>query len=390
LAGIFMEIGLAALAICVLLVGLHPFVTYPATLCLIARLAPRPVSAWKEVPESATVAVCVCAYNEQSVIRERIENLLAMRASFPRLELLVYVDAATDQTAEILRSYDHQVRVFVSPERRGKTYGMNLLVAATRADFVIFSDANVMFAPDALRHLLRHFGDPEVGCVCGHLIYTSPHDSGVAAVGTGYWRLEEFIKEFESRTGSTMGADGSIFAVRRVLHEPPPPDIIDDMFVSLSILCRGYRVVRAADALAYEQVASHRSDEFRRKVRISCQAFNVHRLLTGELRTMSALNRYKYISHKLLRWLTGYFLATSNLLLAVALGIAGKWFIVLAVLGTGGVTALFGAAFPHGRAARLLSIAEAFVGTSVGVFRSICGDRFQTWNPPASARSRET
>jgi hypothetical protein len=212
----------------------------------------------------------------------------------------------------------------------------------------------------------------------------------VAAVGTSYWRLEEFVKEFESRTGSTMGADGSIFAVRRVLHEPPPPDIIDDMFVSLSVLCKGYRVVRAADALAYEQIVSHPSDEFRRKVRISCQAFNVHRLLTQELRTMSILNRYKYISHKLLRWLTGYFLATSSLLLAMALGIAGGWFVVLVPVGAAGVTALFGAAFPHGRAAKLLYIAEAFAGTSVGVFRSMCGDRFQTWNPPASARSPET
>ena len=144
-------------------------------------------------------------------------------------------------------------------------------------------DANVVFAPDAVRRLLRPFADPAVGCVCGHLVYTAPDGAAAegggggatAATGSLYWRLEERIKELESRTGSVMGADGSIFAIRRALHRPPPRDIIDDMYVSLSILCDGHRVVRAGDALAYEATVSRPAEEFRRKIRIACQAFIV-------------------------------------------------------------------------------------------------------------------
>src|SRR3546814_19638947 len=92
------------------------------------------------------------------------------------------------------------------------------------------------------------------------------------------------IKALESRSGSTMGADGSIFAVRRRLYSPVPPDIIDDMFVSLSILCDGYHVVRDSAVVAYESATTHSGDEFRRKVRIACQAFTCHRLLRPRLR----------------------------------------------------------------------------------------------------------
>src|SRR6185295_2273749 len=111
-----------------------------------------------------------------------------------------------------------------------------------------------------------------------------------AETGSLYWRLEEAIKRLESETGSVMGADGSIFAIRRALHRPPPPDIIDDMYVSLAIACDGHRVVRAGDARAEEESVGRSGEEFRRKVRISCQAFNVHRLLWPRLKRLDAVS----------------------------------------------------------------------------------------------------
>ena len=216
----------------------------------------------------------------------------------------------------------------------------------------------------------------------------APFSATTAATGSIYWRLEEAIKELESRTGSTMGADGSIFAIRRVLHHAPPPDIIDDMFVSLSILCDGFRVVRVADALAYEETVSRPQEEFRRKVRISCQAFNVHRLLRARLRRLSLLDRYKYFSHKLLRWMSGYLLAIAGISFIGALTDMDAWRALAVVLALSLGTTAIGLTRPASMPGKLLDIAAAFLATSFGVIRSIRGERFQTWTPPASARSR--
>jgi cellulose synthase/poly-beta-1,6-N-acetylglucosamine synthase-like glycosyltransferase len=365
----------------------HPFTTYPASLAAAARLgAGRPPQSAPPAP-GTRVAVCVSAYNEERTIRARIENMLAMRAALPALELLVYVDAASDRTAAIAREYEDRVRVIVGATRQGKTHGMNLLVASTEAEFVVFSDANVRFAPDAIPRLLAPFADPRVGCVCGHLIYTGEDTSTTAVTGSLYWRLEERVKELESRTGSTMGADGSIFAIRRRLHRPPPPDIIDDMFVSLSILCDGWRVVRAGDALAYEATVSRPGEEFRRKTRIACQAFNVHRLLRPRLRRLSRFNRYKYVSHKLLRWMSGYLLAAAVVAYVAGLAALGAWMWLAGSVAAGTVLLAVGLARPASVPGKLLDIAGAFAATSLGVLRSLRGDRFQVWTPPASARS---
>lgn len=368
------------------LLAIHPFLTYPASLAALARFTPRSLPGADGPPTGLRVALCVCAYNEARIIRDKADNMLALQQSVPHLELLIYVDAASDGTAEILQDYRDRIRIIVAAERHGKTHGMNTLVAATDADIVVFSDANVMFAPDAITRLLRPFAAASVGCVCGHLIYRTAQASATAATGSIYWRLEETIKELESRTGSTMGADGSIFAIRRSLHHPPPPDIIDDMFVSLSILCDGYRVVRAADALAYEETVSRPREEFRRKIRISCQAFNVHRLLRPRLRRLSLLDQYKYTSHKLLRWMAGYLLATAGLLFLAALIDMAAWRTLVVVIVLALATLATGLARPTSLPGKLLDIAAAFLATSFGVIRSLHGERFQTWTPPASAR----
>jgi len=321
------------------------------------------------------------------VIRAKVENMLAMRAADPGLEILVYVDGAADQTTAILREYGDRLRVVASPARLGKTHGMNTLVAMTTADYCVFSDANVIFAPDALPRLLAGFADSAVGCVCGHLVYTRPTDNPTAVTGSLYWRLEEHIKALESASGSVMGADGSIFAVRRALHEPPPPDLIDDMYVSLSVLCSGARVIRIADAVAYEEAVSRPAEEFRRKVRIACQAFNVHRRLAPRLHRLPLIDHYKYLSHKLLRWLTLYLLALGSAAILASLAMAGAASVAVAMALLGVVGMLLVALVQSGPLGRLREILSAFVATALGVLRSLRGDRFQTWNPPASARN---
>ncbi len=382
-----MTVLLAALSLALLGLAAHPFTTYPLSLRALARRRSLPVDAH---PFAGRVAVCVCAYNEESVIVARVENLLAQRALRPDLDILVYVDAASDGTARALAPYADRIRLVVSPERLGKTAGMNTLVAMSDADVMVFTDANVAFADGALERLIAPFTDEAVGCACGHLIYVDPAAgtaTSTAATGSLYWRLEEAIKSLESRTGSVMGADGSIFALRRSLHRPPPPWLIDDMYISLAALCAGGRIVHVADAVATEASVSRPAEEYRRKVRIACQAFNVNRVLWPELMRLSALDRYKYVSHKLLRWLAIYLLAGAAAFAVLAIAAAAGPVAGAATLAAGLVAGVLVAVAPGGKLAQLREIMAAFIATGAGLLASLRGQTFQTWNPPASARA---
>ena len=368
-------------------IACHPFTTYPWSLALLRRLPPKRRRAVSPpTPDSLNCAVCVCAYNEERVIERKVQNLLALREYDPDLQSLVYVDAATDDTTDILRRYARDIDLCVGTERRGKTYGMNVLAARARASILVFSDANVMMDGECVCDFKRHFADPEIGCVNGSLVYTNGTASATASSGSYYWRFEEALKKLEMETGSMMGADGSVFAVRRSLHKPPPEHIIDDMYVSLMVLCSGYRVIQASDARAYEESVTSAKEELKRKVRIACQAFNVHRLIWPQLRQLDRLTLYKYVSHKLMRWFTIYLLGLSALAFEAAMVVAGYWHAAAAVTGCAAIALMLGFFWSVKPFAQMAQIVAAFAGTGVGVWRSLRGERYQTWNPATSIR----
>ncbi len=381
-----MSTALFALGILCLLAACHPFVTYPWSLIVLQVLRPARRCRVAEPGTDSNCAICVCAYNEERNIARKVENLLALRAREPGLEILIYVDGASDCTAEILRGYDSQISLHIGTHRLGKTHGMNLLVSKAQAPILIFTDANVLMDMDCVRDLQRYFADPEIGCVCGSLIYTNGPASAAASSGSAYWRFEEIVKRLEMGSGSMIGADGSVFAIRRSLHQPPPDHIIDDLYVSLKILCSGYRVIQASDAVAYEEAVVSGREEFGRKIRIACQAFNVHRLLWPQLRRLDGITLYKYISHKLIRWFTIYLLAFAALAFEAALVIGGHVPLAAALAICTAAAMCLGFVSSIRPFAQFAGTITALAGTGLGVWRSLQGDRYQTWTPAASIR----
>ena len=144
---------LLALGAIFLLRFIHPFVVYPLSLLAIRLRCRIPLIGDQAADRGESLALCFCACNAEWVIEEKMRNLLGLRRAMPDLEILAYVDGATDRTAELLGRHAGDIKLHVSPKRRGKTYGMNFLVETTEASIVIFTDANVMLDPAALANL---------------------------------------------------------------------------------------------------------------------------------------------------------------------------------------------------------------------------------------------
>jgi cellulose synthase/poly-beta-1,6-N-acetylglucosamine synthase-like glycosyltransferase len=380
---------IALLGLLAALPAVWPFGPYQLSLLLaraLHRFPKAPVPAGPE--ERLTFAICLCVYNEAAVIREKAADLLRLReASGGDLEIAIYVDAASDGTAEILEAYRDRIKLIVSPQRRGKTHGMNLLVAETAGSIIMFTDANVRIASDAVAVLRRYFADPGIGCVCSNLSYVNADASATAAVGSAFWSFNEWTKGLETATGSVIGADGSLFAIRRRVHRPVPKGLFDDLYVSLSVLLAGSRVVRAPDLKAYETHSTSAADEFRRKARIACECMAVHFELWPELRRLDGWNLYKYLGHRLTRWIGGYALLLSALCLGLAGCLAFGVFVTALAILLGG--AAFALALKLGLkpATMMANILLAFAGNALGAWRASRGVRAVTWEPPASARA---
>jgi cellulose synthase/poly-beta-1,6-N-acetylglucosamine synthase-like glycosyltransferase len=188
---------------------------------------------------------------------------------------------------------------------------------STIADVLVFSDANTMLAPDAVRRLARHFADPRVGAVCGELRLVSHNSSETESL---YWRYEAALKFLENRLNCVLGANGAVYAVRRSLFRAGEDWIVEDFQLPMEIRYAGYRVIYDPEAVGTEESAPDFQAEFRRKVRIGAGAYQtlVHNLKF--LNPLKGLPTVAYFSHKVLRWLAPVFLASALISNAALLG----------------------------------------------------------------------
>ena len=215
------------------------------------------------------MSVIIAARNEAADIGRRLENLVALDYPRDRLEVVIASDGSEDGTAAIVAGWsDRGVRLLDLP-RVGKADALNAAVAASSGEILVFSDANSMFAPDAVRALVRRFADPEVGGVAGDQRYeTAATGDGLAEGERGYWDLDRLLKIAESRAGNVVSATGAIYAIRRTLFRPVATGVTDDFYTSVAVVAQGRRLVFARDAVAFEPPAKSGGDEFGRKVRI--------------------------------------------------------------------------------------------------------------------------
>ena len=297
------------------LVG-YTYVLFPGLILLRARLRPRP---HLSAPITPPVSVIVAARNEARSIGAKLDNLLNLDYPQDRLQVVVAADGCDDDTDSAARARgEGRIRV-VSLPRVGKAGALNAAVGVATGEILVFSDANSLYARDALRALVAPFADSDVGAVAGDQRYLADHAE--AAVATGerlYWDLDRAIKRAESRGGNAVSATGAIYAVRRELFSQVPPGVTDDFATSTAVIARGKRLVFAPEAIAFEPVARSGRDEFARKVRVMTRGLNAvvarHELLDPRRYGFYAL---QLLSHKVLRRLMALPLAALALSAAV-------------------------------------------------------------------------
>ncbi len=250
------------------------------------------------------VTLFIPAYNEADYIEAKMVNTLALKYPVEKLKIIWITDGSIDNTAEFLGRYKG-ITIFHNPERRGKIHAMNRGIKLTDTPIVVFTDANTMLNPEAIREMVPFFSDPVVGCVAGEKRISESHREKAVGAGEGlYWKYESLIKWLESETGSAVGAVGELFAIRRELYEDVPGDtLLDDFTISLRITEKGYLIKYAPHAWGVETASVSVSEEMKRKVRIATGGLQTLFRLTSLLNPFRhGLLTFKYVSHKVLRW----------------------------------------------------------------------------------------
>ena len=250
------------------------------------------------------VTLMVCAYNEEDIIAEKMDNTRRLDYPSDRLHLVWVTDGSNDNTNVLLSAYP-EVKVIYSPERRGKAAALKHGIKEIDTEIVMMTDANTMLNPKAVREVARLMQDPKVGCVSGEKKVMARSDSDEAAQGEGlYWKYESTLKRLDSELYSAMGAAGELCVIRRQLMTDIPDDtLLDDFIISMEIVKKGYKIAYTSNAYAMEYGSADLHEESKRKRRIAAgglQSCWRLRSLMNPLR--HPVVAFQFVSHRVLRW----------------------------------------------------------------------------------------
>lgn len=364
----------------------YQYVGYPILLALLAWLRPAPERGSYDDESLPSVTLIISAYNEEEVLERKLENAVALDYPKDRLEIVVVSDGSTDRTVEIARAFeDRGVVLHEYTVNRGKNLALNESMPRAKGDIIVFTDANGMYEPDAMRKLVQPFADPKVGSVCGELVYRNFNENTIAEGYNRYWELDQMQKRLESDLGTLLGANGSIFGVRAALCRPIPNDVCNDMVQPIWVGAAGNLCLYEPSALSIEAGSKDLDDEIKRRSRIIGRGIRgIFAVWPDIVRGGAWLLGLELISRKGLRYLTPVWFLM--ILLGSALAMGGGLFYQLAfaaqVLAYGMIPVA--QLLPEGRLQRLVSPAVYFgianLVAAMGWWKVLTGSELGRWN----------
>lgn len=289
-----------------LIIIFYVYFGYPLLVYLLSFFVRKPLEKGDIYPE---VSILISAYNEDENIERKIRSLLELDYPKEKMEILIGSDGSGDRTDEIVSGYTGKgVRLYRQGERQGKPSVLNMLAKEAKGEIIVFTDARQKLGKSSLKELVRNFKDERVGSVSSGMIFEKEDNKPGRGIGL-YWRYEKFIRSCESKTGSMLGATGAMYAIRKELFSEMPKDLIlDDVYIPLKAVQKGYRAVFEPEAKIYDRMVRNSKEEFLRKSRTLAGNFQAFGYLKWAFNPFKSPIAWQIFSHKLMRLFVPYFL----------------------------------------------------------------------------------
>jgi poly-beta-1,6-N-acetyl-D-glucosamine synthase len=280
--------------ICIFVV-FYTYIIYPFLLFLVVK---------KKIDNKTkytikSITIIIPAYNEIEIIKEKITNTIAICKN-RNAQIILVSDGSTDGT----ESFTHpQIKHLHHPEREGKPAAINRALKIATGEIFFFTDANTILSERAIEKICTHFANIKIGAVCGEKTFSSINEE--VGVEHMYWQLESKLKQAESNYNTVVGAAGELFAIRKVLMQPLPENVIlDDFYISMQVAKLGYIITYEPESKAMEQPSLNLKDEYQRRTRMASGVMQwIIEYGIKDFWKYNAKLKWQFFSHRFCRWI---------------------------------------------------------------------------------------
>ncbi len=235
---------------------------------LYSESRPVRVKVWPKV------TFAIPAHNEEATIVKTLSSLID--ADYPSKEIIVVDDGSTDSTADVVRGFikTHPDVKLIVKRKGGKASAINAALRTASGELFGVIDADSRILPDAVKKMVPHVLDENVGAVISRIRVDKP--------GNFLERMQYFEYIMSSMTRFIMNNFGTLAITHGALSlfrvgllrklggfVRDKNNLTEDFEIALRLKYNGYSIVMEPDALSYTVAPGTMSALWRQRMRWS-------------------------------------------------------------------------------------------------------------------------
>ena len=206
------------------------------------------------------VTIMVPAHNEEYVISNTVENILAI--DYPNFEVIVIDDRSTDNTANVVRDLElkyEKVKAFIRPQDAfpGKSAVLNDAMEMAKGDAILVFDADATVEPDFLNKLIPHLEPADVGAVQARKIIRNKDYNFLTRCQNNEYTLDTHFQTGRDAVKGAVELRGNGELIKREALEDIGGwnnyTITDDLDMSTRLHIKGWDIRFCPEACVYEE-----------------------------------------------------------------------------------------------------------------------------------------
>lgn len=212
------------------------------------------------IREYPSVTIIVPCYNEENLIKQKIENLLDLEYQKDKLEIIIVDGGSTDKTTGIIVKEIQRLSniQFIRSDKKGKIYQINLALKRVKGDIIVNTDADTILEKNALIEIAKEFHDETAGVVGAFVI--PENCSNEESI---YWLRNNQFRILETLAYSSSIVVAPCYAYRKDLLTKFPDEVVaDDIYTAFTAIAKGFKVIYSKDIIAYETRTPKSDSEF--------------------------------------------------------------------------------------------------------------------------------
>ncbi len=256
------------LTIITLVITSIPFFVY--SIYLIGAMTSRS-NPPKSLGYSPDVSIVIPAYNEESGIESRIDNLVEVYPK-EKMEIIVSNDGSTDSTEKMaldsIKKHSIKGKVITNP-RSGVNAAINRGTKETSNPIVVIAGADGLFDKNTIPYLVSVLLSSDyIGAVSGDLVPVAKGESMFSRCEVAYRSIYGRICTWESKVHSTYCFNGPVVAFKKnATSSLNTRRGADDASMALSVIRNGFKCKYVPAAKFYEYVPDKFNEQRRQKIR---------------------------------------------------------------------------------------------------------------------------